>query len=386
MSESAEPTTSHFISCTGLVKIFQVADLEVVALQGLDLDVSRGEILALVGPSGSGKSTLMAALGGLDRPTAGQLEVDGQNLLKLSQAELTAYRREQVGFVWQQTTRNLLPYLSARENIELIMKLSGRSGRESRAWASELLEAVGMADFANQRPPRLSGGQQQRVAIACALANRPKILLGDEPTGEVDWPTAQRILKLLRDLRERYDLTIVMVTHDPRVAEQADRVIAIRDGRTSTERVNVSEEEAENEGTPTEEQKAAEPQPRTFEELVVLDRAGRLQIPGEQRALAGIGRRARVELVEGGILIRAGDEDGLQASKNGEEASSLLDGSATLEGEDAYLNLYSTDWENDREQPSRRKRSGKGGTIWSKWSNVMNAVGPIVKRRKSSDE
>src|SRR5262245_28541962 len=178
-----EQNNEHFISASGLVKIFQVAGLEVVALQGLDLEVARGEILALVGPSGSGKSTLLNALGGLDRPSAGRLEVDGQNLLKLSQAELTSYRREQVGFVWQQTARNLLPYLTARQNVELLMTLAGRGWRARRAWAGELLEAVGMSEYAGQRPPQLSGGQQQRVAIACALANKPQILLADEPTG-----------------------------------------------------------------------------------------------------------------------------------------------------------------------------------------------------------
>ncbi|MCU0494378.1 MAG: ABC transporter ATP-binding protein [Chloroflexaceae bacterium] len=325
-------TDEHFISAAGLVKIYRVADLEVVALQGLDLEVARGEFLALVGPSGSGKSTLLSALGGLDRPSAGRLAVDGVDLLKLSPTELTTYRREQVGFVWQQTTRNLLPYLSARQNIELLMTLAGQSARERREWANELLEAVGMSDYAHQRPPQLSGGQQQRIAIACALANKPKILLGDEPTGEVDWATAQMILKLLRDLRSRYGLTLVVVTHDPRVAAEADRVIMIRDGQTSSERLQVGSEQpavgslqAGVHGTVGDSHTASEELPTAnrqlpTKELVVLDRAGRLQLPADQRELVGIGRRARIEIVDGGILIRPADDGAERAAQNGDSS------------------------------------------------------------------
>jgi peptide/nickel transport system ATP-binding protein len=299
-------TNEPYIAAAGLVKIFQVAGIEVVALQGLDLEVNRGEILALVGPSGSGKSTLLSALGGLDRPSAGRLIVDGQDLLTLNQAQLTAYRRTKVGMVWQQTTRNLLPYLSARGNVELLMTLAGSRRRERREWIDELLDAVGMRAYAHQTPGQLSGGQQQRVAIACALANKPHILLADEPTGEVDWATAQRILQLLRELRTRFTLTIVLVTHDPRVAAQADRVIAIRDGRTSTETIRRLDD-----GHLATEEVAADAAFafRAATELVVLDRAGRLQLPSEQRVLAGIARRARVELVDGGILVRPSNDD-----------------------------------------------------------------------------
>ncbi len=313
--------TDHIIHASGLVKIYKVAELEVVALQGLDLEVTRGEFLALVGPSGSGKSTLLSAIGGLDRLSAGQLNVDGLDLTALSPAELSAYRRERVGFVWQQTARNLLPYLNVRENIEILMALGGRRGRERRAWIDELLKAVGIAEKASSPVTRLSGGQQQRVAIACALAHQPRILLGDEPTGEVDWETAQRILALLRDLRERYGLTVVLVTHDPRVAEQADRVIAIRDGRTSSE--TRRGDEAMLQGEVAHAAPAVLPtRARAAEELVVVDRAGRLQIPGEQRALAGIGRRARVELVDGGVLIRAVDDDRIEAPAEEPDGSS----------------------------------------------------------------
>lgn len=233
-----------FIQAEGLFKIHKVADVEAVALQGLDLTVARGEFVALVGPSGAGKSTLLNLIGGLERPNAGRLRVGDLDLLALGPRQLSAYRRERVGFVWQQTTRNLLPYLSARQNIELLMTLAGRRGRERRAWADELLEAVGLRDQAGRRPVELSGGQQQRIALACALANRPQILLGDEPTGEVDWPTAERILALIGELRARLGITAVIVTHDERVADRADRVVEIRAGKVSAERRGSRTEQA----------------------------------------------------------------------------------------------------------------------------------------------
>ncbi|MBA3947641.1 MAG: ABC transporter ATP-binding protein [Herpetosiphonaceae bacterium] len=294
------------VKCTGLVKIFHVADVEVVALHGLDLDVRVGELLALVGPSGAGKSTLLHLLAGLDRPSAGRLVVQGQDVLALTPRVLTSYRRQVIGVVAQQTTRNLLPYLSVRQNVEVLLALDGASRRARRAWGDELLQAVGMLEYASQRASQLSGGQQQRVALACALAHRPPLLLADEPTGEVDWPAAQRILHLLHDLRARYALTIILVTHDPRVAAQADRVVAIRDGRTSTETLPSSLLAMEGmDHVPETHARAELPVPG--EHFVVVDQTGQLQLPADQRAHARVGRRVRTEIVAGGILIRPYD-------------------------------------------------------------------------------
>jgi len=225
------------IVCENLVKIYKVAELEVVALQGLDLAVQRGELLGIVGTSGSGKSTLLNILGGLDRPSAGHVVVNGRNLLKAPDAELDTYRRREVGFVWQQTARNLIPYLSAKDNVALPMTIAGMGWAEKRAWTQELLEAVGLWDHRQHKLAQLSGGQQQRVAIAVALANKPTLLLGDEPTGELDSATAQEILALLREMNGRYNLTTLIVTHDPQIARAVDRVVTIRDGRTSSETV-----------------------------------------------------------------------------------------------------------------------------------------------------
>jgi ABC-type lipoprotein export system ATPase subunit len=307
------------IVCENLVKIYKVADLEVVALQGLDLVVRPGEILGIVGASGSGKSTLLNILGGLDRPSAGRVTANGRNLLKLSDRDLDRYRRTEVGFVWQQTARNLLPYLTARENVELPMTIAGLSLGEKRAWSQELLEMVGLWTHRKHRLAQLSGGQQQRVAIATALANRPALLLGDEPTGEVDSTTAQEILALFQRLNEQYGLTTIIVTHDPQVTRVVDRVVTIRDGRTSSEAVRrVADVEAALASDETA-LVGSEPAPTRamlLEEYVVVDAAGRLQIPPPLRDEAGIGSRVTVEATETGLLIRPVD-GGEQAGSPG---------------------------------------------------------------------
>jgi len=286
------------IICENLVKIYQVAGLEVVALQGLDLTVEPGELLGIVGASGSGKTTLLNVLGGLDRPSAGQVMVDGRDLLKLPDRALDRYRRTEVGFVWQQTGRNLIPYLSARENIALPMTIAGMGLREKRAWSRELLEAVGLWGHRKHRLAQLSGGQQQRVAIAVALANKPRLLLADEPTGEVDSATAQGILALLRQMNAQYGLTTLIVTHDPQIARAVDRVMTIRDGRTSSETIRrVAEVEAALTAGVSRETPI-------YEEYVVIDTAGRLQAPPELLEQANIGDRATLEVTDEGILIR----------------------------------------------------------------------------------
>jgi putative ABC transport system ATP-binding protein len=290
-----------FIVCDNLVKIYKIADLETVALQGLDLVVAPGELLGIVGPSGSGKSTLMNILGGLDRPSAGRVWVEGQDLLKMSDAALDRYRRSRVGFVWQQSSRNLVPYLSALENVELPMTLAGRNSGTKQEWAEGLLEAVGLVERRHHRLAQLSGGEQQRVAIAVALANNPVLLLADEPTGEVDWATALTIYETIQRLNREYGLTTLIVSHDPGIARHVDRVVVIRDGKTATETVRQSVVNGAPDGEAVAEDGVQGEE--VFEELVVLDSAGRLQVPKEYLEYLNIKGRARLELTEEGILI-----------------------------------------------------------------------------------
>jgi putative ABC transport system ATP-binding protein len=292
-----------FIVCDNLVKIYKVSDLEVVALQGLDLVVTSGELMGIVGPSGSGKTTLMNILGGIARPSAGRVWVDGQDLLKMSDAGLNRYRRSKVGFIWQLSARNLIPYLNATENVELPMTLAGQTGRKKSQRARELLEVVGLAERRHHRMAQLSGGEQQRVAIAVALANNPSLLLADEPTGEVDSATALTIYEMLQRLNREYGLTTLIVSHDPGIARHVERVVAIRDGKMATETVRQSAVNNMYAGESAGEGEIQEEEDVVFEELVVLDSAGRLQVPKEYLETFEIKGRARLELTEEGILI-----------------------------------------------------------------------------------
>lgn len=261
------------IQADNLVKIYKTKDLEVLALQGLDLTVEKGELVAIIGNSGSGKSTFLNMIGGLDKPSAGKLFVDGKNLFTLTEKQLVEYKRDTVGFVWQNNARNLLPYLTALENVMTPMHLTNRKNKKE--WALELLELVGMSHRKNNRLQQLSGGEQQRIAIAIALANEPKLLLADEPTGSVDRKTADYIYDLFVRLNREKGQTIVIVTHDTTLAKKVKRVVAIRDGKISSERILKEQYSDLSQAAAVNWQELEE----TQEEYAIVDRAGRVQIP-----------------------------------------------------------------------------------------------------------
>ncbi len=290
------PEENVMVRSDGLVKIYKTKETEVLALQGLDLTVERGELTALIGNSGSGKSTFLNMIGGLDRPSAGSLWVDGKNLFTMSEKELVLYKRDTVRFVWQNNGRNMLPYLTAIENIMLPMNLSGT--KDKRTKAMELLERVGLADKKHSKMNMLSGGEQQRIAIAIALANSPKLLLADEPTGSVDSATADYIFNIFTELNNEGQ-TILIVTHDMALSKKVKRVVAIRDGKISSERV-LKEEFADRIGESNIDWRAEE----TQDEYVVMDKAHRLQIPPELiDELQLDDNKVRLSYKDGNIII-----------------------------------------------------------------------------------
>ena len=286
---------NKYILCEDIFKIYKIAELEVVALRGLDLEVNKGEVVAIVGASGSGKSTLLNIIAGYDIPSAGKVEVAGNDLSKLSVKEVESYRRSEIGFIWQQAVRNLFPYLTAQENVELPMLLSGISPKQRKQHSLYLLNLVGLDHRLSHTPQKLSGGEQQRVAIAVALANQPKLILADEPTGELDRKTANTVLELLNKLNSELKTTLVIVTHDTEIMHQVPRVVTIRDGKASSEIVNLNMTEKSFAPSPDKE--------TTYANYTLLDRAGRMQIPREYVQQFKINQRVKLSVVNDHLVI-----------------------------------------------------------------------------------
>jgi putative ABC transport system ATP-binding protein len=231
----AATATSSLIALSGVTKTYDAGELAVQALQGIDLAIERGQMVAIIGPSGSGKSTLMHILGCLDAPSTGSYVLDGQDVSSLSSFQLAAVRNRKIGFVFQ--TFNLLPKASLLRNVELPMLYAGIGGRERKERAGEALRRVGLGERAKHKPSELSGGQRQRAAIARAIVMEPSLILADEPTGNLDSKTGVEVLRIFHDMHERGE-TIVIVTHDPRIAEQCERVVQIVDGKIEDDRTN----------------------------------------------------------------------------------------------------------------------------------------------------
>lgn len=285
---------AHII-CKDLFKIFKVADLEVVALRGLDLIVNRSEVVALVGASGSGKSTLLNILAGYDLPSAGQVTIDGKNLIDMKGREIEQFHREEVGFIWQEASRNLFPYLTSIENVELPMLLTDTSNKERRERAEHLLNMVGMSHRLTHTPDQLSGGEQQRVAISVGMANSPSLILADEPTGELDDKTAADILDLLGEINQVNKTTIVIVTHDPDIAYKVGRVVVIKDGKTSSE-ISRQDKNVQISGHVDKE--------TPLEESLLVDSNGRIQIPEDLIETVGIAEKVSAQIKNQEIIIK----------------------------------------------------------------------------------
>lgn len=288
------------IVCDSLVKIYKTTEIEVMALQGLDMVINKGEFLSVIGKSGSGKSTLMNIVGGLEKPSAGKIIVAGKNLADFSENEMVKYRKNTIGFVWQKSARNLFPYLTSKENIEAAMNFSGVSQKKKSERAQELLEMVGMTHKKNSYPNQMSGGEQQRIAIAVALANDPEILLADEPTGAVDTKTSGVIQDLFRKLNRTLGITVIIVTHDMKLADKTDRVVMISDGKISTEKImkekykeqinQISDADLFND---------------VHEEYSVMDKANRIQLNKDMLEAAGINtNKVRVSVEDGKLIIQ----------------------------------------------------------------------------------
>lgn len=292
------------IRCEDLVRIYHTEGVEVQALQGLNLTVERGDVVALIGASGSGKSTLLGILSGHDRPTGGRARVAGVDLLSMTTRERIDYQRHTVGFVWQQTSRNLMPFLTAAQNVALPMVISGRKQRDERV--RHLLALLGVADCADRTPRELSGGQQQRIAIATALANEPRVLLADEPTGELDEANSVAVLEAMRQAAEELGTTVLVVTHDPTVSEHVRRTVQIRDGRTSSEvlRRTVRADDGSER--------------LVAEEYTVIDRAGRIQLPANHVAELQLEERVRLVRNPDHVgVFRSDDQADGQAARRG---------------------------------------------------------------------
>lgn len=284
------------LQCRQLVVVYRVGDSEVIALQGLDLEVGPGEVVGVVGPSGCGKSTLLSVLSGLLRPTGGSVVFDGVDLGTASAGRLDQYRREAVGFLWQDPARNLIPYLSAEENVGLMPAIAGDGG--ARETARRLLDRVGLGNRRSHRVQQLSGGEQQRVALAAALASSPRLLLADEPTGALDRSTTEDIFGLLGEIGRQTGLAQVIVSHDPELARSVDRVLSLQDGRVAAERRMVQAADGSSE----------------VRESIVIDSIGRIQLTAEQQKIIGRTGRVEAELVDGELHIRAARVDDMGAS------------------------------------------------------------------------